>query len=87
MNERNCDRRMEFSFKKLFKKMIDKDISKKELADAAGISYSSLSKLANNKSIKLESLMSICKVLDCSLDKIMECKDVPLNKEIEGNDL
>lgn len=73
-----------YDFKKLFKMMIDKGISKKELADAAGISYSSLSRLANNQLIHLDSMLSICKVLNCKIDDVIECNDINSNggKEI-----
>lgn len=63
---------IKYSFKKLFIKLIECDLSKKQLADMAGISYSSISRLANNQRIGMDSLMKICSVLNCSLEDIMD---------------
>ena len=44
---------IDFSFQKLFKILKEKGISRQELSHAAGISYSSLSRLSNNSIIYL----------------------------------
>ncbi len=68
----DMDKYVEYNFNKLFKLMIDKGVRKKALAEAAGIPYSSLSRLANNQLIKMDSLVSICRVLNCGIEDIME---------------
>lgn len=76
---------MQYSFKKLFKMMLDKGIGKKELADAAGISYSSLSRLANNQLIQMDSLIAICRVLECGMDDILEYEEIVCDtKEVQA---
>jgi DNA-binding Xre family transcriptional regulator len=52
--------------------MKEKGISRQELSHTAGISYSSLSRLSNNLPLQMESLVRICKVLDCKVDDIMD---------------
>lgn len=62
---------MEISYKKLWKLLIDKDMKKQDLQAAAGISWASVTKLFRNKSVTLEVLMKICKVLHCDIGDIM----------------
>lgn len=63
---------MEISYKKLWKLLIDKDMKKKDLQAAAGISWASVTKLSKNQSVTLEVLMKICKTLRCDIGDIME---------------
>ena len=63
---------MEVSYKKLWKILIDKDMRKKDLQAAAGISWASVTKLSKGETVSLEVLMKICKVLGCDIGDIME---------------
>ena len=63
---------MEVSYKKLWKILIDKDMKKKDLQAAAGISWASVTKLSKGETVSLEVLMKICKVLGCDIGDIME---------------
>lgn len=63
---------MAVSYKKLWKLLIDKDMKKKDLRQATGISTTSLAKLSKNENINTEILVKICKVLDCDICDIME---------------
>ncbi len=63
---------MEVSYKKLWKILIDKDMKKKDLQAAAGISWASVTKLSKGETVSLEVLMKICKVLRCDIGDIME---------------
>lgn len=58
---------MEVSYKKLWKILIDKDMKKKDLQAAAGISWASVTKLSKGETVSLEVLMKICKVLGCDI--------------------
>ena len=49
---------MRFSYKKLFKLLIDKGIKKKELCEMAGISATSIAKLGHGGNINTEVLVS-----------------------------
>ena len=63
---------MSVSYKKLWKLLIDKDMKKKDLRQATGISTTSLAKLGKNEHINPEILVKICKVLECDIGDIME---------------
>ena len=63
---------MEVSYKKLWKILIDKDMKKKDLQAAAGISWASVTKLSKGETVSLEVLMKICKVIGCDIGDIME---------------
>lgn len=63
---------MSVSYKKLWKLLIDKDMKKKDLRQATGISTTSLAKLGKNEHINTEILVKICKVLECDIGDIME---------------
>jgi len=60
------------SYKKLWKLLIDKDMNKKTLAEAAKISVSTLAKLNRGETVNVDVLIKICSVLDCTMDDIME---------------
>lgn len=62
---------MEVSYKKLWKVLIDKDMKKKDLQAAAGISWASVTKLSKAEPVNMEVLMKICKKLDCNIGDIL----------------
>jgi DNA-binding Xre family transcriptional regulator len=66
---------MTVSYKKLWKLLIDKDMKKKDLRQATGMSTTSLAKLSKNENISTEILVKICKVLECDIGDIMEVTD------------
>ena len=63
---------MSVSYKRLWKLLIDKDMKKKDLAAAANISTYTVNKLNHGENVNTDTLVSICKVLDCTFDDIME---------------
>lgn len=63
---------MGVSYKKLWKVLIDKDMKKKDLQVAAGISWTSVTKLSKGETVSMEVLMKICKALDCNIGDIMD---------------
>lgn len=63
---------MEVSYKKLWKVLIDKDMKKKDLQSAAGISGASVTKLSKGEIVSMEVLMKICKTLECNIGDIMD---------------
>jgi putative transcriptional regulator len=66
---------MAVSYKKLWKLLIDKDMKKKDLREAAGISTSSMAKLGKNENVTTDVLVKICKALKCDISDIMEIVD------------
>ena len=63
---------MDVSYKKLWKVLIDKDMKKKDLQAAAGISWASVTKLSKGETVSMEVLMKVCKVLDCNIGDVMD---------------
>lgn len=66
---------MTVSYKKLWKLLIDKDMKKKDLREAAGISTSSMAKLGKNENVTTDVLVKICKALNCDISDIVEIID------------
>ncbi|KNF08412.1 putative transcriptional regulator [Gottschalkia purinilytica] len=63
---------MSISYKKLWKLLIDRDMKKKDLREAAGISTASMAKLGKNENVNTEILLKVCKALNCDISDIME---------------
>lgn len=63
---------MKFSYKPLWKLLIDKDMTNKELMNKANISKSTFYKLRNDKNVTTDVLLRICKELNCNISNIME---------------
>jgi len=63
---------MTVSYKKLWKLLIDRDMKKKDLLAAAGISQSSLSKMRKNENINMDILVKVCMALNCDIGDIIE---------------
>ena len=68
---------MRISYNKLWKLLIDKEMSKMELKDAAGISAASIAKLGKGGNITTDVLLKICEALDCHIEDILETVDDP----------
>lgn len=66
---------MTMSYKKLWKLLIDKDMKKKELEKAAGISNYVISKMNKGENITVDIVGRICSTLDCTHNDIMEFSD------------
>jgi len=63
---------MTISYKKLWKLLIDKDMKKKDLQKAAGVSSASITKLAKNEHISTDIIEKVCNALQCDVSDIME---------------
>ena len=63
---------MAISYKKLFHKLIDQNMTAAELQKKAGYSANISTRLRNNTYISMESVEKICRVLDCKVDDIVE---------------
>lgn len=60
------------SYKKLWKLLIDKDMKRKDLREATGISTASMAKLSKNENLTTDVLLKICDALKCDISDIME---------------
>lgn len=63
---------MSISYKKLWKQLIDKNMNKKDLRLATGISSSVIAKLGKGENVTTDVLLKICKTLNCDICDIME---------------
>ena len=64
---------MAASYKKLFKLLIDREMKKKELAKAAGVSIATITKMGKDGAVvSSEVLVKICTALNCTMDDIVE---------------
>ncbi len=63
---------MRICYKKLWKLLIDRDMKKKDLAEQAGISSTSIAKLSKNENVNTEIIRKICTALKCDVSDIME---------------
>lgn len=64
---------LKFSYKKLFKKLIDLEMKSTELMDKAQISKSTFYKIKNGQNVTTDVLLRICNVLECDISEIVEC--------------
>lgn len=65
-----------FSYKNLFKKLIDLDMTNNELMEKANVSKSTFYKIKNGQNVTTDVLMRICNTLDCDISEIVECEKV-----------
>lgn len=63
---------MAFSYKPLWKLLIDKEMTKKKLMEGAGISKSTMDKMSAGKQVSLDVLDRICTFLSCKIDDVIE---------------
>lgn len=69
---------MAYSYKRLWKLLIDKDLKKKDLAEYAGISQYTVTKMSKGENVNIETLAKVCCALNCTLDDIVEI--IPANE-------
>lgn len=65
-----------FSYKNLFKKLIDLDMTNSELMKKANESKSTFYKINNGQNVTIDVLLRICSTLDCDISEIVECEKV-----------
>lgn len=63
---------MPVNYNKLWKMLIDKEISKTELTHLTGITTNAMAKLGKNEDVRVNTLEKLCTTLDCKLDDIVE---------------
>lgn len=63
---------MRTDYRKLWKLLIDHNMSKGELRVKSGISSVTLAKLGKNENITTDILLRICRVLNCNIGDIVD---------------
>ncbi len=64
--------KMAVSYNKLWKLLIDKDMTKTELRLKADMSSSTLAKLGKNETVSMDVMLRICDVLNCNFEDIID---------------
>ena len=73
---------MKVNYNKLWKMLIDLNMSKTQLRKQAGVTTNALAKMGKKENVSTEELCKICNVLSCQIEDIMElvetedCKSV-----------
>ena len=62
-----------FSYKRLFKKLIDLEMTNNELVEKAKVSKSTFYKMKNGQNVTTDVLLRICNALDYDIEEIVEC--------------
>lgn len=63
---------MKISYKKLWKRLIDEDMMKKDLQQKAGISWATMTKMSKGEVVSTEVLMKVCQVLHCNVGDVVD---------------
>ena len=74
---------MAVSYKKLWKLLIDKGITKTEMRKAAGISTGVLAKMGKNETVSMDTLAKITTALNCGVDDIVDLTS-EVEKDVKG---
>lgn len=63
---------MAVCYKKLWKLLIDKDMKKRDLHKATGLSAPVIARMGKGQNVSTASLRRICEALDCDLSDIVD---------------
>lgn len=63
---------MTVNYNRLWKLLIDLNMSKTELREKAGITTNALAKMGRNENVSTEVLCKICNALNCRLEDVVE---------------
>lgn len=68
---------MSISYKKLFTLMDKRGVKKTHLRYIHNINHKTISRLVNNRSVTVDTIVQLCTILDCQPGDIMECIKEP----------
>ena len=63
---------MAFSYKPLWKLLIDREMTKKQLKQMTGISKSTMDKMARGEQVSMDIIDRICSCLACNVESVIE---------------
>ena len=66
------DLKTQFSYNRLWKMLIDRNIKKGELQEMSDVSAASIAKMGRCENVTTDVLLRICEALDCNIEDIME---------------
>ena len=70
---------MTIYYAKLFERMQEKNIKKVDLRTTYGLNPKTVDSLTKNKSVTVDTIMSLCEILDCQPGDILEYVKEPEN--------
>lgn len=78
---------MRVVYNKLWKKLIDERMNKKDLRIKAGVSTNIIARMGKEEPVSMESIGKICRVFHCSVDDILDIDldTVEVNEEVSAN--
>lgn len=62
---------MAFSYKPLWKLLIDRDMTKKQLMQVTGISKSTMDKMGRGEQVSMDIIDRICNYFNCDIEDII----------------
>ena len=65
-------RNMAVCYNKLWKLLIDRGLNKTQLCKEANITTNAMARLGRNEDVRVDVLVKICTVLNCTVDDILE---------------
>jgi len=63
---------MAFSYKPLWKLLIDKEMTKKQLMEATGISKSTMDKMGCGEKVSMDIIDRLCSYFNCDVSDVLE---------------
>lgn len=63
---------MKVNYNRLWKLLIDLNMSKTELREKSGITTNALAKMGRNENVSTEILCKICNTLNCQVEDVVE---------------
>lgn len=63
---------MTVNYNRLWKKLIDLNMSKTQLRQKAGITTNAIAKMGRNENVSTEIICKICNVLNCQVEDVMQ---------------
>lgn len=60
------------SYNKLWKKLIDLNMKRRDLKESTGIGSTTLTKLNNNETVSMDVMIKICEALQCNIGDVMD---------------
>ena len=63
---------MAVCYNKLWKLLIDRGLNKTQLCKEANITTNAMARLGRNEDVRVDVLVKICTVLNCTIDDILE---------------
>lgn len=73
----------EFSYNRLWKMLIDRNMKKGELQEMSNVSAASIAKMGRCENVTTDVLLRICEALNCNIEDIME--RIPIQQDKEKN--